>query len=82
MGKTEGNQMNLRRSCLRYANLLNLEHVLGLGVAYLLGSEKWLLFTVCLILTLLLGLGTTTYYWKLMDEANKSSHGSTKAEGT
>jgi len=50
-----------------YAGLLQLEYVLALVAGVVLGSQQWLLFSICLALTLLLGFVTTWLYWKLMD---------------
>lgn len=65
--------MSLRTKRLLYANLLNLEYLLGLAVAYLLGSEQWLLFTICLVLTLTLGCITTAFYWAIQDETVRNN---------
>jgi len=59
---------NLR---LVYASLLQLEYLIGLLAAYLLGAEDWILFIVCLLLTLGIGFGTTAMYWALMDKTTK-----------
>jgi len=52
---------------LVYATLLQLEFVLALMTGVLLGAEKWLYFSICLVLTCALGLGTTWLYWHLLD---------------
>jgi len=65
--------LNPHRSRLVYANLLNLEYILGLGVAYLLGSGQWVMFVVLLVLTLFLGIYTNHLYWNLMDGVKKES---------
>jgi hypothetical protein len=62
--------MTLRKNRLVYASLLQLEYVLALITGVLLGSEKWLMFGISLVLCLLLGFVTTWLYWNLMDEAN------------
>jgi hypothetical protein len=56
---------------LVYATLLQIEYVLALVSGVLLGSEKWLLFTVCLVLTCVLGFVTTSMYWVLFDRGMK-----------
>ena len=53
-----------------YATLLQIEYILALTTSYLLGAKLWVLFIICLALTLLIGFGTTAMYWKLMDRAN------------
>ncbi len=50
-----------------YASLLQLEYCLALITGVLLGAEKWLLFSICLVLTCGLGYATTYLYWKLFD---------------
>ena len=50
-----------------YADLLNLEYLLGLISAFLLGAGKWVIGVGCLILTLVLGRITTKFYWRLQD---------------
>ena len=59
------------QSQLVYAALLQLEYVLALIAGVLLGSAHWVIFAICLILTLSLGFVTTLMYWKLISEANK-----------
>ena len=54
-----------------YAVLLQLEYVLALVSGVLLGAERWLLFGVCLTLTLSLGFVTTWMYWGLMDRVGR-----------
>jgi hypothetical protein len=51
-----------------YADLLNVEYLLGLISAFLLGASKWIPGVVCLILTLVLGRITTKFYWRLQDQ--------------
>jgi len=58
----------MNKSRLVYATLLQLEYVLTLITAVLLGAEQWTGFIICLVLTCALGLGTTGYYWHLMDK--------------
>ena len=58
-------------SRLVYATLLQIEYLVSLVTAYLLGSEKWLLFGVSLAVCLVLGFGTTWMYWVLLDKATK-----------
>jgi hypothetical protein len=61
--------MNLPRLRILYAGLLQLEYVLALIAGVVLGSGHWVIFVVCLALTLLLGFVTTWLYWKLMDKS-------------
>jgi len=51
-----------------YADLLNLEYLLGLVAAFLLGASSWILGISCLVLTLGLGRITTKFYWRLQDD--------------
>jgi hypothetical protein len=57
----------MKKSRLVYAILLQLEYILTLITAVLLGAQDWLLFVIFLALTCALGLGTTAIYWHLMD---------------
>ena len=59
------------RSRLAYATLLEIEFVLALAVSYFMGSRAWIACIVSLILTLLLGIYTSLWYWRLIDKANK-----------
>ena len=59
------------KSQLIYAALLQLEYVLALIAGVLLGSAHWVIFVICLILTLSLGFVTTLMYWHLMDKINE-----------
>ena len=74
------------KSRLTYATLLEIEFILALATSYLMGAQKWALCFICLALTLLLGVGTTLMYWKLIDKANQTSTGSDRtrkrAKGT
>jgi hypothetical protein len=54
-----------------YADLLNVEYLLGLISAFLLGASKWIPGVVCLILTLGLGRCTCKMYWRLQDQLHK-----------
>jgi uncharacterized membrane protein len=45
-----------------------LEYLLGLLSAVLLGAQKWVLFGIFLVLTLVLGRVTTKFYWRLQDQ--------------
>jgi len=67
----EWKMTNLPRLRVIYAGLLQLEYVLALITGVLLGSEKWLMFVVCLVLALALGFVTTFLYWHLMDLTTK-----------
>ncbi len=69
--------INLRYYTKRdfYADLLNLEYLLGLVAAFLLGAEKWIPGAICLVLTLGLGRVTTKFYWKLQDALHQGEHG-------
>ena len=55
-----------------YASLLQAEYVLALVTGVLLGAEKWLMFSICLALALLLGFVTTWLYWLLFDKGVKN----------
>ena len=58
-----------------YASLLQLEYILALMTGVMLGAEKWLYFSICLTLALLLGFATTWLYWKLFDRGvNHGEH--------
>ena len=61
------------RSRLAYATLLEIEFVLALAVSYFMGAGEWIACIVSLILTLLLGIYTSLWYWRLIDKANKST---------
>ena len=50
-----------------YVNLIQIEWMLGLLVAYLLGSKNYLLFIISLVLCIILGYGTNYLYWKLIE---------------
>lgn len=59
-----------------YADLLNLEYLLGLVAAFLLGAADWILGVICLVLTLVLGRVTTKFYWRLQDTLHQEvKHG-------
>ncbi len=60
-----------RKARLLYAGLLQVEYVLALVTGVLLGFERWLMFGICLVLTCLLGFGTTWLYWSLFDKSVK-----------
>jgi ABC-type bacteriocin/lantibiotic exporter with double-glycine peptidase domain len=53
-----------------YAILLQIEYILALVTGVLLGAHSWLMFTISLVLTCVLGCGTTWLYWRLIDQAN------------
>ena len=57
---------------LVYATLLQAEYILALMTGVLLGAEKWLYFSICLILSLALGFVTTALYWHLFDKGLKN----------
>jgi len=63
---------SLPRLRILYAILLQVEYVLALVSGVLLGSERWLMFVICLVLTLLLGFVTTWLYWILFDKGIKN----------
>jgi hypothetical protein len=54
-----------------YASLLQIEYCTALVTGVLLGAEKWLLFSICLTLSLALGFATTALYWRLFDRGVK-----------
>ena len=62
----------MTKSRLAYATFLEVEFVLALAVSYFMGAQEWLLSIISLILTLLLGICTSLWYWRLIDKANKS----------
>ena len=57
----------MTKSRLVYATLLQIEYLVCLLTAYLLGLGNWAFFTISLVLCLVLGFVTTAYYWILMD---------------
>jgi len=64
--------INLR---VLYATLLQIEYIVCLITGVMLGAEKWLLFSICLALSLGLGFVTTWLYWKLFDRGvNHGEH--------
>ncbi len=65
-------KLSLRYKRVIYANLLNLEYLLGLVVSYLFGAERWGAFGIVLVLTLVLGCVTTAIYWGIQDETIKT----------
>lgn len=56
---------------LVYATLLQIEYVLALVAGVLVGGKHWLIAVIALVLTCVLGFGTTWLYWKLIDSVNK-----------
>ena len=58
---------------LLYATLLEIEFILALATSYFMGAQQWALFFISLALTLVLGLGTTLMYWRLIDQVNATS---------
>ncbi len=63
---------NLPRIRILYASLLQLEYILALITGVMLGAEKWPYFSICLVLSLVLGFVTTWLYWVLFDNGVKS----------
>ncbi len=66
-----GKMINLHRLRILYAVLIQIEYVLALITGVTLGYENWLMFSICLVLCLLLGLGTTALYWTIFDRGVK-----------
>ena len=56
-----------------YNGLVQVDYLLGLCVAFMLGSEKWLLFILLLLASLVLGLFTVKTYIRLQKKIVKEA---------